>query len=360
MPSDVAAASEAAGSAAPPTGDNGAARGEGVRVALDALKEVRDSFRSAVVATAEEVRGILGAHATPPDGRADRAAQELGSFAAGRIAADRFAALFSDGRPLDGPSVSAMEDALEVLAEVGRSADAAFRRRVKPGADLRSTVAGALAEAGRAFGAARVASLVRDGLYREEEHAGLLRPLPFQRWSRAERRLAPALVIEVEAADFQAGCLADFVDGAFKVVLVVRDPLPGAPLARLVSPRTFVAQTAEKGVLTRAAACAGPAVIAWLTEGGLTFVHDPAGASLASRLTVDADALEAAKDATGADAWQRDEELRLLREWVSLSRAAPVAGNGAVAPKPAGPAAGDPADRLASWLLKNADLEGAE
>ena len=89
----------------------------------------------------------------------------------------------------------------EVMDEVLAQGDGLFVCDVPPGADLHGAVEAALAEAGRAFGAAAAFQAVKAGDYHADRHSSALRAFPFRRWSRGERLLAPPLVVAVDGAD---------------------------------------------------------------------------------------------------------------------------------------------------------------
>jgi hypothetical protein len=207
--------------------------------------------------------------------------------------------------------------------------------------------------------------LARSGSYRAAEHEGFLEAFPFSRWNRAERAMAPPLVVEVEGDRLHAAGLAEFFDGAVKIVLVVWGPSPPAPLARLVTPGVFVAQDTESSVVRRAAAAAGPAIVALVPDTAARFVHDPeAGATLGQRLSVGALPEEEPRRRLGAfSAFQQAQDLDLLK--ILASAIVPVAavgadrdGGGPAAAEPSMPV--EPADRLAAWLIKNTDLPPLE
>ena len=368
------------------------------RQALQALAAPRERFLSAVATAVEQVRGYLNTHRTPPAGPVAQSLAELGGFAAGRIDAARFAALFQGGDPLDAASLARVERALGVLQEVAAAGDDLFHVSVASGADLYGVVNGALARAGRAFGAAQTVELVRTGRFRVDEHGDQLYAFPFRRWNRAERQIAPPLVVEVDGADLRAGVLAEFLDGAQKIVLIVHGLLAPAPLARLVTPGVFVLQTTDPAELKKLAATEAPAVAALVGEGAARFTHDPAaGQTLAARLAVQAlptDRL--AGPLGGLSAFQMADELRhleLLATGPHPPTASPNAGRGGERQEfdggpplpPAGegvarsaggegavagsrqPEAGsrqptadsvDTVDQLAAWLLRQADLSG--
>jgi hypothetical protein len=349
--------------------------------ALEALKRPRERFHSAVVRAVEEVRAFLDAHRPVHDGaRSVKAALELGPFAGGRIDPARFGAALTPGAPLDAYALLRVEAALGELTRVAAAGVHPFRVEVQPHSDLHMVVAHALASVGRAFGAAQAVELIRSGRWNAEAHGALLEPFPFRRWNRAERQIAPPLVVEVDGAALHAGGLAEFLDGAQKLVLIVRGAAPPAALARLITPGVFVMQTADPEELARLAEGDEPGVAALVPETAACFVHDPAaGRTTAERL--DVRHLPEATEVTPLDgygAFTQAQELALLRELAAPPprvHAAPVAaeaeddagagsagGDAAGGAPEASPAAGespaDPVDQLAGWLLRQAGLDG--
>jgi hypothetical protein len=249
--------------------------------ALSALKRPRDVFHSAVVSAVEEVNAFLSAQRAPADERAAQESDRLGSFALGHIDIDRFSRLVDEKQVLDPARLEGLEHALRVLKGFAVQGDELYHVRVEEGADLRDTVRDALAVRGRAFSTAQLIEVLRTGHNgrRSDVDYGTL---DFRRWSRAERLLAPPLVVEVAGSDLQVAGLAEYLDGAQKIVLVVEGPAAPAPLARLVAPRTFVMQTADPSALRRLASWDGPGIAALMPEGAVSFVHDPSkGESLA-------------------------------------------------------------------------------
>lgn len=327
--------------------------------ALRALHAPRERFASAVAAAVEEVRGFLDSHRPSFDGRAtNRAATELGAFAAGHIDPERFGALLGGGGALDGTAIARVERALHELQRVAAAGDALFLADVGEHADLHMVVGHALASAGRAFGAAQAVARVRAG---RAADGVLLEPFPFRRWNRAERQIAPPLVVEVPGAALHAGALAEFLDGAQKIVLIVQPPAPPAALARLVTPGVLVMQTSDAAELAEVGAFPGPAVAALVPEGAARFVHRPgAGRTPGERLAVhELPDPSAIRPIDGMSAWHQREELGLLKELTGSSarvqgsseRQEPP-GTGHLNLEPALP----DADRLAAWLLKQAEL----
>ena len=164
--------------------------------ALRALQPAREAFLSAVATAADGARGFLAAQRGPAGKNGNgRAARELGPFAAGRLDAERFDAVFAGTALLDAPALELLGRAQAVLDEVAAAGDALFVATVSAGGELRATVEAALAHAGRAFGAARVVELARAGRLRAE-HATLVEGCPPVAWTRSERELAPPLVVD--------------------------------------------------------------------------------------------------------------------------------------------------------------------
>ena len=132
-------------------------------------------------------------------------------------------------------------------------------------------------------------------------------------------------------------------------------------LARLIAPGTFVLQTSDATGLERFAAWDGPGVLALVPDEAARFVHDPAaGATVWDRLTVTFLPSEPPrKPIGGLSAAQQAEELALLAALASKPAGAavePGAGSGSVAAA----AAADPVDKLAAWLLRQADQGDAK
>ena len=304
---------------------------ERVRGALAPLARGRETFRAAVGEALDQIRGYLATHAAAGGDRAALAAAELGSFAGGRIDGGRFAALVSASRLLEGETEAAVRRCADALASLLDRGDALFACEVPAGGDLREVVAAALADAGRAFGAALAFQALRTGVYRGEQHEPLLHAFPFARWNRGERLLAPPLVIEVDGADLRAGALAEFLDGRQQLVLLVRGACTPAPLVRLVTPGIFVLQAAAETELEALAAFDGPGVAALVPTPAAHFAHDPLGGSARGRLlTITHVPPEPPRTAVGGwSVWQQREELAQLVA-LDVSLAAP-----AVAPPPA-------------------------
>lgn len=326
---------------------------------LEQLQGSRDAYHAALRLAAEQVRGYLAACREGSEGLAGRAEAELGLFAVGRVNPEKFATLFLSKTTPPARSVRAVDRALQVLEELDSFGDDLFVHNVEPGGDLRTVVEESLAQAGRAFGAARIVDLVRTGRYEPREHDRLLEKFPFRSWNRAERRLAPPIVAEVDGADLFASSLGEYLDGTAKVFLLVREPAAPAPLARLITPGTFVMQTTAIDELAPAVVTTRPAIAAILPEGCATFIHDPAaGKQVWERLSITSEPeREPKRSIGGISASQQAEDLRLLAV-LSEKATAPVnIAAAAASESPKGAAAepavaSDPVERLASWLLQ--------
>jgi len=323
--------------------------------ALAALATPREAFRSAVAATVEDVRVYLDTHRAVSDDRLAVLAAELGPLGVQHIDVARMASVLETAPAAPPAAYAAMERALTVLNEVAGVGDEGYALDLSPGASLYGRTTDLLAELGRAMGAARVAAAARRGQYHPDDHDPWLARFPFALWSQAERAVAPPVVIEVDGADLRPAGLAEFLDGAVRIVLVVRGATSPAPLVRLVTPRTFVAQTADASVVARLATWSGPGIVGLMPEGTARFVHDPsAGTAPAARLVVsDIPDLDHQKRSGAFTVAQQKDELEQLRSLLAAATAASTtAVSGATAE------AADPVDKLAAWLLQQADLSG--
>lgn len=307
-------------------------------------------YRSAVADALEQLHGWLSRHR---DGspRVFEAAVELGRFAEGRLDAGRFATLCRGTDVADTRGVAAVERAAEVLTELLSQGPQLGTVTVPPGGDIYACVTGALARVGRAFGASAVAQEAKRGIAVAPDDRRLSR-FPYARWNAAERRVGLPVVVSVGGPDCRPGGLAEFLDGAQHIVLVVDGDCSPAPLARLITPNTWVAQVASLDELTGLGAVEGPAIAAVVPEWCARFVHDP---SRTERLQVQylPTALHPTHAGSGLSQRQQREELALL---VSLTGAGlpPVSVQGA----PRAPA-GSPVDTLAAWLLAQGGLSPA-
>lgn len=337
--------------------------------ALDALAAYRDRYRSAVSAAHDQMAGYLAAHRARSYGRAQTVATELGRFAAGRIDAERFSALFADAHVLTTETSERVERLVGVLAELLAEGDALFTCDVPRAADMHEFVDRAIAQAGRVFGAVLAFQAVKTGTYRPERHDAGVLAFPFERWNHSERLLALPLVVEVDGADLNAEALVEYLDGGVAIILVVRGACSPAPLVRVITPGVLVVQTTDVAELRVIADRDVPAIAALVPPESARFVHDPrGGGSLRSRLQITSLPSERPKHPLGSrSAWQQREELAQLLELAQLRElepaAAPVSAVDSAPSVLAGPSVSGVAphdagavDRLASWLLAGAGL----
>jgi hypothetical protein len=167
---------------------------------LKSLTGQTQAFRSSLATTIDQIRNFQVAHGSAADSKIDRLAAELGPFAAGRIDLERYSSLHTNNLKLDRPTLETIDKALQTLTELASRGDDLFVVDVESGGDVHDTVQAALADVGRAFGAARVFEVSKFGRFPDAEHARSLGSFPFHKWSSGERRLAPPLVVSVDRA----------------------------------------------------------------------------------------------------------------------------------------------------------------
>jgi hypothetical protein len=327
-----------------------------VQQALDAVSGPREAFMSAVKAAVDQVGSYLDANTGTEEAKPQRAASELGRFAEGRIDPQRFAALTGEHEPLDDRSQEVLEEALAALRALVKKGDENFLVHLEEGDSLVDRVEAALAASGRAFGAAEAVERIRTGGDAQAARKSFARGNPPGRWSRAERRLAPPLVVSVPGSGLDIEGMGRLLEGNLRIVLVVDGPAPPAALVSLVTPGVFVLQTSDAEELARLGNATGPAIAALLPETCAGFVHDPAGgAALGQRVTV-GDLPEAAtvRMLGTITAWRQAEALAQLAALKSVAEAAALpSANGKPSESAEAPA---PADRLAAWLLDQANV----
>ncbi|HSW31355.1 MAG TPA: hypothetical protein VLH75_17845 [Longimicrobiales bacterium] len=323
--------------------------------ALEALGPRVEAFHSAVATAEEEIRSYVTHRRGNAEHRSEQTLAELGPFAAGRIDPAKFAALLVDVDDLTPEAEGVMERAEHILAEFAVGTDFHLVS-VPKGGDLRDAVKEALNHVGQVFGASRAVELARSGVFDPAQHNVFLSGLPFRKWHREERRLAPPLVVELEADDLLPAGLGEFLDGAVKVVLVVKGPTTPAPLARLITPGTYVVQTADPAELGGLARSPHPGV-ALLFDATRAeqarFVHDPdAGSAPWKRLMV-SHMPEQPEVGRGRRTPTWLEELAHLE---ALARKPAGAADVTAASESADETS--PADQLAAYLLSRVDLGG--
>ena len=322
--------------------------------AIAALAQPIAEFRAIIGdAIAQADAFIAAQHASAPQ-RAERAAVSLGHFGDGRIDAAGFAALFPPVATASPSAIAALDQALTILRDVDNRGNDLFVVDVPPGRRLGVELDLAFAEVSSAFGAVVLAEVVRGGRY-THEHARLLQSREFRAWNKTERRFAPPLIVLVNGSDLQSGAITDFVDGREKIVLLVCGASPPAPLARCITPGTFVLQTVDGGGLDRMAAFDGPAVAAIVPEGSAVFVHDPAGGKDPwQRMTVNFIPVPPKKSIGGQSIWQMTEDLQVIAELAATPFSVPAVGTGAATPAVG---AADAAEKIAAWLVGQAGLQ---
>jgi hypothetical protein len=325
----------------------------------EALARATEDFHSSLATTIDQVQAMLPTDESGDGTEPVHAA--LGDFASGRIDTARFASLVVRKRAFEPATSGVIERALTTLTGLAAQGEALSCVNVSPGESLHGAVSTALAQVGRAFGAARVIGLVRSGRYESSPHDRDLEGFAFARWNRSERRLAPPLLIEVDGADLQAGALTEFLDGTMRFVFLVRGESAAAPLARLISPGVFVMQCADGADAARLAGWNGPGVAAIVPEDCARFVHDPeGGADVWDRLTVEHLPVEEPKTPVGGiSVAQQIELMNLVSAFANKPATAPTPPSNAPAATAAigsNGAAAEPVDKLAAWLLASADL----
>jgi hypothetical protein len=326
---------------------------ERVVAALSALRPRIAAFRFAVSGALDRARNTLESGSGP-----SQTQTALGDLGGRLIDAERFAMISSGTGPLDAVAREAVERAAEVLEALLRAGDEQFVVEVGFGTSLAAAIRGHMATLGSAFSAAALCELARRRTYDPAQHESSFDGYGFERWTASERRLAPPLVARLDGSDLDAFELAPLIDGWVRVVLLVTPPCAAAPLARLVSPGVFVAQSGDMKVLERVADFDGPAVIAVMNGAEARFVHDPrAGSAMWQRIEVTHMPDAQPRKSLGArSAWQQRDDLSHLKALIEQPvlpanpaeplRAA-VGGNGS-----------DPADRLTAWLLDQSTPAG--
>jgi len=326
------------------------AAGTLVQQAQEALAPVRHRFRAAVESALARVEAWWTEQGAGDKDRDARVSAELGVFARGHLDPHRFAALFAHPQLLTPDVRKEMKRALEELRDVTVASEVVIAT-VESGGSLAGTIDEALAESGRAFAAVRVIDRVRAGSGSE---LPTVTHLPFQSWTRAERRSAPPLVVAVDGSDLHAASLAEYADGGLKIVLVVQGACPPAALVRLVTPGTFVMQTQDASTLDRLAGFDGPGIAAIMPESAACFTHDPrGGAEPWQRLSIERLPAPPFARIPGVSVWQLTEDLRQLQ-----ALAAAPEGRAMPSGAPASAGSAESVDRLAAWLLNQADFTG--
>lgn len=321
---------------------------ERVVSALSALRPAIGRYRLAASDTLERARAML---AFEPGPSLTRAA--LGAFADGRIDPERFALVSSGADPLDVTGREVVEHIVELLEDILGASDDQFFVPVGQAGGAAEAIRARLAGLGTAHAAVRILDLVKRQSYDLLRHGSPSDGYPFERWTAAERALAPPLVVRLDGSVLDALELAPLIDGCVRLVFIVDGPAAPAPLARLVSPGALIAQVEDASLLAGLAEFDGPAVIAVMQGQEARFVHDPrAGSAPWKRIRVDRMPTVPPRKTLGSrSAWQQRDDLAHLKALVeppSLAHSAAGAGNGHA----------DPTDRLTAWLIEQSGQAG--
>lgn len=310
-------------------------------VALQAVRSRIDQFHAALTVTSEQVRGLLSGSADTEEDQSEA----LGHFAKGKVDMERFNSYAPKARHIDETAEAPVRAAQEVLKSLLAQGDDLFIINMDEGRGLGHSLSVRLASIGRAFAAARVVDLARNGAYKEDKHAATLERFPYAQWNSSERAMAPALVVNVSGEDFKPSSVVPLLDTNMKIIFNVSGDAPAAALSRVISPRVFVQQIIGEPDLEAFSAYKGIAVAAFLPETAVGFVHDPsAGSTTYERFTSITFPKEVRKRPIGGiSPAQQAEDYTLLE---SLS----------VPPEIAGEATTDPAGKLSAWLLSQTNL----
>ena len=313
------------------------------KIALEAIRPRLEMFHSAIAVTPEDIRGLLSGSGESSDDQSIA----LGHFAKGHVDVERFSAFSKQSSRVDSEAEKPIRAAQDVLKKLLHESDELFVLKLAPGDNLATMVDHRLAVIGLAFAAAHVVDLAKRGKYREEEHSPLLEGLRWADWSRAERALAPGLVIELPGTEFVPAQVAPYLDAGMKIVFVVDGDAPAAAMSRLVTPGVFVQQASGEVPLEAFTAFEGTAAAALLPKGVVSFLHEPdAGETTFERFTTLEFPREIRKRAIGGiSVAQQAEDYALLEAL-------------AVVPGATGEAASDPAGKLSAWLLNQTNLVG--
>ena len=323
---------------------------ERIEQALEALSGQAQAFRSALAATIDQMNAYAHTQGAATDEKASMMAMELGPFAANLVDPGEFSKYSEETPASAGTALKTVDDASKTLEDLADKGDELFVVDVETGGSLWHSIATRLGELGRAFEAARAFDLAKAN----GEKVDVAKTLPFSKWSSKERRLAPPLVVSVDGADCRANGLADFLDGSFKLILLIRGESTPAPLVRLITPGTVVAQASDVAGLKRVGKWDGPGIGAVVGESSARFLHDPAGGvTSADRLKIGyLPENKRRKPLGGVSVAQQVEEMLQL---TALGNAPEKA---AVAEETEMPV--NPADKLAAWLLTRANLNDVE
>lgn len=310
-------------------------------IALQAIRAQIDRFRSTLLVTSNQVKALLSGTKDSDDDQS----VALGLFAKDKVNSERFASFAAKNHPLDAATEVPIRAAQQVLISLLSQGDSLFIIDVDKGEELGHQLSARLASIGRAFAAARVIGLAKNGAYKEHKHAVTLENFPYAMWNNSERALAPGLLVKVSGSDFKPSSIVPLLDTNMKIVFCVSGDAPAAALSRVISPGVFVQQETGEANLDGFAAFKGIAIAALLPPTAVKFIHDPsAGTTTYQRFTSITFPKDVKKRVVGGiSAAQQSEDYGLLE---CLS----------VPPDISGEATADPAGELSAWLLHQTDL----
>jgi hypothetical protein len=176
----------------------------------------------------------------------------------------------------------------------------------------------------------------------------------FSEWTNGERRLAPPLVLRLDGQDLRPFELGALMDGWMRLILLIDGPCAPAPLARLISPGVFVAQSDSVKIVEAISDFDGPAIIAVMSGAEARFVHDPrAGSAVWQRISISRLPETRPKKSLGTrTAWQQRDDLAHLQ---ALAEAPPRPTNGSAGVLAVvGATTADPTEQLTAWLMAQA------
>lgn len=327
---------------------------ERIQKGLSVTAAARKDFLSSVRATADQVDAFLRARKGTTRDASGRVAETLGNFAAGRIDASRFSALVPTEQETPPTVITAMEQAGEVLREIALFDERAFLARAQPGESAADAARQVLGTLGAAFGAAELVETARAGRFPDPATHRRLQVYDPDDWKTRERVLAPPVVVVAPGERLRSAHMRDWLEGSQQVVIVVEGRCPPAPLVPLISPGVLVGQVHTVDELDVLKDFEGPAVLALVPPEAAAWAYDPRRSP----------ALEVRHDPGAADlrtvgptsVWRQRQDLEQLRASAGMPPSMASAGrNGDGASE-----SGAPADRLAAWLLMQADVSGID
>ncbi len=211
-----------------------------------------------------------------------------------------------------------------------------------------------LSNLGRAFGAAELVEIVRSGRFPNVEADRRLQSYGPDDWRPREREVAPPVVVSAQGQSMRGARLRDWLEGRQQIVVVAEGRCPPAPMTPLAGPGALVGQLHDAGELEVLKGFEGPAALAVVPDVAAAWVHDPRRTPVLEVRHMPADGELAPIGPISV--WRQQQDLEQLRALTGVGAGLTVAAtNGNGSPQEAAPA-----DRLAAWLLKQADLGAGE